>query len=78
MAMNKKLRIKDGAYRLCVSLVLITMFGVIFLITILQSSGVSYTLNPYANEIDSNTKFTKAFTQLGTKINLLKQNKLSV
>lgn len=75
--MNKKPRIKDGAHHRCSSLILVTLLGVIFLIALIRSSGVSHEVSQNAIEINSNTKLTTDFTQLGTEINLPKQNELS-
>lgn len=77
MAVNKKLRIKEGAYRRCLSLVLVTLLGVILLVVLLQTNGVFYAVTLQTNEIDSDTKLTSNFTLGGSRANLPKQSELS-
>ncbi|KAI8008256.1 Alpha-1,6-mannosyl-glycoprotein 2-beta-N-acetylglucosaminyltransferase [Camellia lanceoleosa] len=78
MALNKKTRIKDAAFRRCLSVVVLTLLGVFLLIFLFQTNTVSDNEIQYSNEIDQDCELTNNYTQLRREFNLPKQNELSI
>ncbi|XP_057460694.1 alpha-1,6-mannosyl-glycoprotein 2-beta-N-acetylglucosaminyltransferase-like [Actinidia eriantha] len=78
MALNKKPRIKDATFRRCLSVVLITLLGVVLLLFLLQTNTISDLVNRYTNETDDNFELTHKYSQFRRKVTLPKQTDLSI
>ncbi|XP_058219876.1 alpha-1,6-mannosyl-glycoprotein 2-beta-N-acetylglucosaminyltransferase-like [Rhododendron vialii] len=74
MALNKKPRLKDAAFRRCLCVVLTTLSGIVLLLFLLQTDTVL--LYPNNNSLDF--KSIHNYSQFSRKLNLPKQNDLSI
>ncbi|KAF7146700.1 hypothetical protein RHSIM_Rhsim04G0027900 [Rhododendron simsii] len=78
MALNNKPRLKDAAFRRFLSLVLITLFGVVLLLFLLQTNTVSNLVTEYSNENDLDFELTYNYTQFRRLLNVPNQSGLSI
>lgn len=78
MASSKKARFKGGALRRLLSLVVITLLGVLLLIFYLKTNSVSNFVKKSTDEVDEDFNLTYQYSPFRENINLPKQNELSV
>ncbi|KAI5683042.1 hypothetical protein M9H77_04270 [Catharanthus roseus] len=78
MASSRKSRIKDAAFRRLVSVVLIILLGAFLILFLLRTCSVSSFLTRYAFESEQTFQITFNYTHITEKLNLPKQNELSI
>lgn len=75
----RKPRIKDVAFRRLLSVVLITLSGVLLLVMVLRTNSVSDLSFTYSDDTDASFGATRRSTKVvGENLKLLKQNELSI